>query len=215
MNYDYGKYWERCWNEEDIQELFNYLDRYFEMRSTEIDIFKENNIKNICDAACGFGAYSLAFASNGFNVHSFDISETAVKITMNALKKYGLDAEKVKIASILDTGYEDESFDGVVAHSVLDHLTVKDSKTALIELLRITKSNGLVLISFDMVEEDDLKEPHVLLKDETIQYTYGNRAGMLFHPYDWVGIEALLKDYCILYKAEKGKRERVVILRKE
>ena len=53
MNYDYGKYWERCWNEENIQELFNYLDRYFEMRSTEIDIFKENNIKNICDAACG------------------------------------------------------------------------------------------------------------------------------------------------------------------
>ncbi|NLL90998.1 MAG: class I SAM-dependent methyltransferase [Ruminococcaceae bacterium] len=215
MNNDYGEYWEKCWNEENSEELFNYLDGYFEMKSPEIDIFKENNIKNICDAASGFGAYSLALASNGFNVHSFDISETAVKMTINALKKYGMDAEKVMTASILDTGYEDESFDGVVAHAVLDHLTVSDSKKALIELFRITRKNGLIWISFDMVEEDDLKEPHVLLKDGTMKYTCGSRAGLLYHPYDWAGINTLLKDYRIVYKADKGERERSVILRKE
>ena len=148
-------------------------------------------------------------------MHSFDISGTAVKMTVAALKKYGMDASKVKTASILDTGYEDESFDGTVAHSVMDHLSVTDSKTALTELFRITKRNGLVWISFDMVEEDDTKEPHMLLSDGTMQYTCGSREGMLFHPYDWAGINTLLEDYRIVYKAEKGKRERSVILRKE
>ena len=37
---------------------------------------------------------------------------------------------------------------------------------------------------------------------------------MLFHPYDWAEIEELTAGYNISYKADKGKREHVAILRK-
>ena len=66
-----------------------------------------------------------------------------------------------------------------------------------------------------MVEDDDMKEPHIILKDGTMQYTCENRKGMLFHPYDWGKIEELLKDYSIVYKADKGKREHIVILKND
>lgn len=214
MKQDYNAYWERCWKEDDSTELYKYLDKYFGMKSKEIEIFHEHNIVNVCDAACGFGAYSLAFASNGFHVHSFDISETAVEITKKGLERYGIDATNVKVASILDTGYADESFDGVIAHAVLDHLVVDDTKKALQELFRITKPNGLVLVSFDIAEDDDMNEAHITLKDGTMQYTCENRKGMLFHPYDWEKIDELLKNYNIVYKADKGKREHIVILKK-
>ncbi len=41
-----------------------------------------------------------------------------------------------------------------------------------------------------------------------------SRGGMLFHPYDWAEIEELTAGYNISYKADKGKREHVAILRK-
>ena len=137
-----------------------------------------------------------------------------MEITINGLKKYGIDNVNVRVASILDTGYAGETFDGVIAHAVLDHLVVEDTKKALMELLRITKTNGLILISFDIAKEDDILEDHITLEDGTMQYTSGNRKGMLFKPYDWDKIDELLKSYSIVYKADKLKREKIVILEK-
>lgn len=213
MANEYGTYWERSWKEEEPDALYKYLDMYYGLQRKEIDIFKEHHIVNVCDAACGFGAYSLAFASNGFHVESFDISEAAVEITRKGLKKYGFDAVKVKAASILDTGYPSDAFDGVIAHAVLDHLLAEDARKALNELFRITVPNGLILLSFDVPEEDDFSEEHMVLKDGTMQYTDGSRKGMLFRPYGWEQIEELLGDHDVIYQAER-KREKTVIIKK-
>lgn len=214
MIHDYSTYWEKCWKDDDETELYKYLDMYYGIETKEIEIFREYNIESICDAACGFGAYSLAFVSNGFNVYGFDISETAVEITKKGLTKYGINAANIKVASILDTGYADETFGGVIAHGVLDHLITEDTLKALNELYRITKANGLVLISFDTAEDDDFAEEHIILADGTMQYTAGSRKGMLFKPYNWDMIDELLKNYDIIYKADRAKREKIVILRK-
>ena len=214
MAHNYVEYWERCWQEDNAStDLYQYLEGFYGLKSNEIGIFKEHGVKNVCDAACGFGAYTVALASNGFSVDSFDISETSVEITKNALKKYGWDASRVKVAGILNTGYEDGMFDAVVAHAVIDHLTYDDAGKALTELNRIVKRNGLILVSFDIAHEDDYNEPHVSLPDGTMEYTCESLKGMLFHPYDWAGIDELLKDRNVIYKADKGDRERVVILK--
>jgi len=211
---DYNTYWDRCWQEEVPEELYKYLAMYRDMNNKEIEIFKEHGVKRVCDAACGFGAYTLGLTSNGFEVHSFDISEAAVKITKDGLAKHGIESASVKVASILDTGYEAEFFDAVVAHAVIDHLTAEDAKKALNELLRITRQDGLVWISFDIPEEEDLEEKHIHHEDGTMEYTEGSRKGMLFHPYDWDEIEKLLDGHEPVHRADKGSRERVVIIRK-
>lgn len=214
MMKDYNLYWERCWKEENPTELYEYLGAYYKTKREEIDVFKAHHVRKVCDAACGFGAYSLAFASNGFQVYSFDISDTAVEITKTGLKRYGLESDTVKVASILDTGYADSFFDGVIVHAVIDHLTSEDANAALKELLRITKLNGLVLITFDIAEEEDYEEEHTTFEDGTMEYIKGSRQGMLFRPYDWDMIEDFLKDHPIIYRGEKAKRERIVILKK-
>lgn len=211
---DYRLYWERCWQEEGIAELYRYLDMYYGIKTEEIAVFQEHGVKKVCDAACGFGAYSLAYSSNGFDVHSFDISDTAVEITKNGLLRYGIDAKNVKAASILDTGYEDGFFDGVIAHAVIDHLTAEDAEKALEELIRITKINGLVLITFDVAEENDFAEEHMTLEDGTMEYIKGSRKGMVFRPHDWDMINEYVSGYNVIYRAEKTNRERVVILQK-
>ena len=211
---DYNTYWEKCWKEDSATDLYRYLDMYNGIHTEEIEIFKQNNIESVCDAACGFGAYSLAFATNGFKVHGFDISETAVAITKEGLAKYKYDTANFKVASILDTGYADEAFGGVIAHAVLDHLTMEDAQKALKELHRITKTNGMIWISFDVAEAEDFEEEHITYDDGTMEYTDGSREGMLFNPFEEDKIDELLRNYHIVHRVVKGNREVSVILKK-
>ena len=208
------KYWEKCWQEENIEELYTYLEKYNKCSMQEIEIFKEHHITKVCDAACGFGAYSLAFASSGFEVHSFDISETAVEIAKAGLKKYGIDPGNVKVASITDTKYSDETFGGVIAHAVIDHLMVSDARKALEELLRITKKDGLIMLSFDTAEDEDFATEHIMVENGTMEYTDSSREGMLFHPYEWEEVENFIQAYDVIYKATNSKNEKIVIIKK-
>ena len=214
MKNNYQTYWESCWQEEDFEKLKKYLDGWKNYHGREIEILKEYHVNSVCDAACGFGAYTVAFAANGFQVSGFDISETSVEITKQSLVQCGFNSENVKVASILDTGYTEETFDAVNAHAVLDHLTVADAKAALKELSRITRKGGLVVISFDGVEEDDFKTEHIEIEPGTMQYVSGERAGMLFHPYEWEEIETMLKEYEIIEKWNNRRNEKIVVLRK-
>lgn len=212
---DREDFWEDCWKQENLEKLYTYLGGYYQFRDRMIDVFKEHHVKTVCDAACGFGAYSLAFASNGFHVKSFDISPTAAEITRRGLEKYGIAAD-VKAASILSTGYEDEAFDGVVASSVLDHMTIADAQKALAELYRITRPGGLILVSFDTPEESDREMAHEVLTDGSLRYADNTpRAGMIFHPYGREEIELLLSKKGVIYEHTNRKGEQIRILKKQ
>lgn len=207
-------FWENCWQSESPEVMYAYLDRYYRWKDDIIDIFRAHRIETVCDAACGYGAYSLAFASNGFHVKSFDISPSAVEITRRGLERYGI-AANVKAASILSTGYEDNAFDGVIASSVLEHMTVADAHKALCELYRITKPGGLLLVSFDTPEESDREMDHEVLADGSLRYADGTpRAGMILHPYGKEEIDRLLTGKTVIYEHLNHKDEQIRILKK-
>ena len=214
MSTDYQSYWESCWQEEDSEKLQAYLEGWKNYHGREIELLKEHQVKSICDAACGFGAHTVSFAANGFEVAGFDISPTSVELTKQGLKKYGFPDLDIKVASLLDTGYEEASFDAANVRAVLDHLTIADAKAALQEMLRIVRKGGLIILSFDGVEAEDFGEEHMEIEPGTMQYTSGERAGMLFHPYDREEIEKLLGQLEIIEKWTSRRNENIVILRK-
>ena len=214
MNIDYQTYWESCWKEEDSARLQTYLDGWKNYHGREIELLKEYQVKTVCDAACGFGAHTVSFAANGFDVAGFDISPTSVEITKQGLKKCGFANVDIKVASLLDTGYEDASFDAVNVRAVLDHLTVADAKAALQEIFRIVRKSGLVILSFDGVEDEDFSEEYIEIETGTMQYTGGERAGMLFHPYDRGAIKNLLEESKIMETWTSRKGEQVVVIKK-
>ena len=203
-------FWERSWKRDKDRDFQSYARPYYRLTSPEIEFFREHHVRSVCDAGCGYGAYALALASNGFDVTAFDVSATAVEITGRVLARYGLQLAGHKTASILDTGFPDGAFDGVVCFSVLDHMTVPDGQRALQELLRVTRPGGLLLLAFDRPDEDDLKREHALLPDGSIQYA----TGMVFHPYDAPAAEKLLAGLPILRRGTGPKGELVFIVGK-
>ena len=207
-------FWERSWQNEDRKRLSQYLAGYRGLVLPEFELFRQQGVKTVCDAACGFGAYTLALLSNGFAVKGFDISESAVEITAAGLKTFGYEPE-LKQASILDTGYPAASFDAVLAYSVLDHLGFSDAERAVTELFRITRPGGLVMLSFDTAEAEDYELSHEVLPDGSLRYTAGSqRAGMVFLPYDWALIDRLTAGREALSRRTNQKGNQIVVLKK-
>lgn len=205
-----GDFWERSWKRDRDRDYASYAAPYYRLASPEIDVFRAHDIRAVCDAGCGYGAYALALASNGFAVTALDVSATAVEITGRVLDRYGLQLAGRRAASVLDTGWPDGAFDGVVCFSVLDHMTISEAEAALRELGRITRPGGLLLLAFDAPDEDDLAREHTLLPDGSIRYA----GGMVFHPYDAPAAERLLAGRRIIHRGTGPHGEFIAIIEK-
>lgn len=206
-------YWESRWSQTSAESLQEMLRPYNQGKDEILDVLKVHGVRHICDAGCGFGAYSLLLASNGFDVEGFDLSESAVAVTKELLGSYKIDGSRYRAASILQTGYEDEQFDAAIAYSVLDHMILDDGKKGLKELSRIVKKHGLLVLAFDSLEEDDLELAHTVMPDGSLLYTQGKRAGMIFHPFTEQELSELLGDKEILYRKTSIKGERIFVVK--
>jgi len=205
-------YWDGEWNSQSIDEYQSYIEFHLRANPWFISIFQNQGIKNVCDAACGFGAYSAMLSTNGFQVSGFYISSSAVCITKTLLDRNQLTFVEYHICDICKINFEDERFDAVVAHAVIDHVTLESAKTAISELSRITKNGGLVYLSFDPLEQDDILEPHNVLNDGSYFYTEGSRKGLLFRYYQAQEIKALVQDCHVLEWQCSRRGERSIVL---
>ncbi len=207
-------YWEKLWQSEDAGELARYIQGHMKSSPAFLELFRQRHVSSVCDAACGFGAYSAMLSANGFHVGGFDVAGSSVELTKALLKNAGLTFGEYKTCDICDIAFPGEAFDAVVAHAVVDHLTAERAKTALNELLRIVKRDGLVYLSFDPLEDDDLAQPHEVLSDGSFPYSSGDRNGLLFHYYSEEDIGCLLAGFHIVYQNETPRGEREFILQK-
>ncbi|MEN6420249.1 MAG: class I SAM-dependent methyltransferase [Clostridiaceae bacterium] len=204
-------YWEGVWQAEDAAHCAEYLRGHMRAHPAFLDVFRQYGVVTVCDAACGFGAYGAMLAANGFSVSLFDIASSSVELAKTLFQREGLSAKDWRVCDICQISYPNEAFDAVVAHAVIDHLSVKRAHAALLELVRITKPGGLVYLSFDPLEEDDLVLPHEVLSDGSFLYTEGERNGLLFHYYTENEIRRLLEGFETIYLNEtaSGGRERI------
>lgn len=207
-----NEYWDKEWKASTVSEYKKYINPNGKPKF--FDIFIENKINYVCDAACGFGAFSVMLSNNGFVVSGFDVSKYSVNLTKNMLENFNCSYEDYKTCSITDIYFNDETFDAVVAHAVIDHLSSIDAKIALDELFRITKKHGLIYLSFDRLEDDDIELEHVILEDGSFLYSDESRDGLLFKYYTEEDIKNLIQGKEILYYNTTSKGDREVVLRK-
>lgn len=206
------QYWDEMWHRSKSEDYLKYIN--LERKPEFIRVFKENRVKSVCDAACGFGKYSALLGYNNFSVSGFDVSETAVELTKGCLRKFDIDYDAFISCSITKIEFEDGRFDAVVAHAVIDHLTANDARQAISELERIVRHDGLIYVTFDGLSDDDLTEEHELTEEGAFLYLTGDRKGMLFKHYRDDEIMALLKEKSIILFNTKENGEREVVYRK-
>ena len=120
---------------------------------------------------------------------------------------------KFVAADIKDTGLASESYDAVISLDVIDHMTKKDARHAMQELLRLTKKDGLVIVTADSLDEEYVKEPHIVDDEGNYCFTEGKWNGMVFHSYSGSEIEKLT-DGLIVKHIDRLDDGYVVIIEK-
>ena len=184
-------FWIRTWKSIDPGSVFNYIQHIENSDDPIMDFLEKRGVDSVCDAGCGCGAFALKLARRGFSVAGFDISEDSVKLTKELLSKNGYTADCFKVSDIMSTDYKSGSFDAVVARDVIDHLSAKQGRDAVKELLRITKPGGYILLSLDKTDEEYESESHEINENGDYLFTSGKWAGMVFHPYSLSEIKTL------------------------
>lgn len=136
-----------------IAEKWNVIrSEYFEER-LKYKLLSIANIKDkvVADLGCGTGFVSLALAGEASIVFSVDNSSNMLKqLKVNALDKNYKNLYLIK-SSLDSLSLFDESVDIIFINMALHH--IKDAKKAILEMNRVLKKDGVVVIS-DVMEHD-------------------------------------------------------------
>lgn len=103
---------------------------------------------DVLDAGCGAGT-NLTWLDELAGAGRLVGVDTA-SISLSYARRAGTHAELTQ-ASVVTLPYADAAFDLVVSMDVLQHLTVDEAKTALVEVRRVLRSGGRLLVRTNAV----------------------------------------------------------------
>lgn len=181
-----------------------------------INYFKKYDLKKICDVGCGFGQQSISLALNGFEIYGCDISQKAVDLAECFLKKIGIIHKEYVQGDVCNLPFSKDLFEGLIAKSVLNYLSVSEAKKAISEISRTVIPNGIIYLTFDGISRNNKDSKHKVLNDGSLVYTSGNKKDMLWRFYSNEEIRVLLSEYTIIHFtiAKNGMREVIVVNQK-
>jgi len=118
----------------------------------------------------------------GFESYGIDISIEAIKSAKENLKTKNLKAE-LKVNNCINLPFNDNFFDLVISHGVLDHITFEDVKKSINEIKRVTKSGGYIYLTLISNEDCDFDKGKLIGKN-TFKIKDGYENGLIQHYFD-------------------------------
>jgi len=115
-----------------------------------VEFFKQQNLKKILDLGCGTGRHTIYLLENGFKVYGCDASESALNIAKEIIKN--AEFKKCDMTSLL---YEDNYFDGILCHFVIQHGKIEQIKKAISEIYRVLRKEGNLYLSVPSVKHPE------------------------------------------------------------
>ncbi len=112
----------------------------FEKQSVDRLLAGVSKHSRLLEVGCGTGQWSRYFSDKGFDVTGIDISSEMIKI---AKQKY-IPSSHFEIADGRNLPFEDESFDGAAAITVLEFTT--EPEKIVSEMVRCVKKKGVIII---------------------------------------------------------------------
>jgi len=103
----------------------------------------QQNKNCLLDFGCGRGTSSVLFASIGYHVYGFDISEKSLDIGRKLAKKYALEKQiELTLQTAEKLKYPSNYFDVIVGFDILHHV---DINGAIGECWRVLKKDGIAI----------------------------------------------------------------------
>jgi len=140
------------------EDIVRFVSKYIRKRigyDEYINHFAEGEIPKILDFGCGIGRHIDLLDDFGLDGYGFDLSSKAIEEAKLYFRKHNKEylVSKIIEANITDLPYEDNSFDFMLSHGVLDSMPFEVAKKGFRELCRCLKVNGFIY--FDVISTND------------------------------------------------------------
>ena len=136
------------------EDIIRFCARLIQKKLTHDRIEIKKPVRRVLDLGCGNGRHTIYFAREGFDACGIDISATAIEWAKDWAGREGLQID-FRVGDITQLPYPDQSFDVIVSHGVLDHVSMEEAKRAVSEAARIIRPGGLFY--FDLKSADDVE----------------------------------------------------------
>lgn len=173
--------------------IVGFTARYLKRRMGIYLYDVKKDAKKILDVGCGNGNHVVFFAEQGFEVYGIDISKEAIEIGNAWLAKKGLKAD-LRVGDIEKIPFEDEYFDVVISHGVLDHIPFSKAKKAMEEIKRVCVPKGYIYITLRSTEDSEFGRGGEVAHN-TFVLQEGYEKGIIQHYFDLEEIKELLGEF--------------------
>lgn len=150
------------------QELLRFMGRYFFVLPSE-----KRASHKILELGCGSGSNLWMIAKEGFSAYGIDISEEAICMGKQMMKKWNCQAE-LEVAVLDKIPYQDSYFDACVDVFSMYCLTTDVFRVCLSEIGRVIKDQGLFFSYFPSKNSDAFKnyKPSKKIDESTLDGIY-------------------------------------------
>jgi len=128
------------WNRYNDEEFQEYINRYtFRIEVNKLEPYIQD--KKVIDFGCGNGVFCFASNIKGAKeVHGIDFGANSIQYAQNVAKRKNMINAHFKVATVYDTGYENDYFDFAIQNGVFHH--TNDENKAIREVKRVLKEKG-------------------------------------------------------------------------
>jgi SAM-dependent methyltransferase len=133
--WDWSKNTNDFWNDP-AQESYYLLNRW-----------KKKGYNKFLDLGCGLGRHSVLFATNGFQVDSFDLSQEALEVLSKKIIDNNISNISCSHGDMNQLPFEDNSFDCLLAYHVISHTDTIGIRRIIQEVYRVLKPRGEFYLS--------------------------------------------------------------------
>ena len=124
------------------EDIIRFCSRLIQKQLTHGKFDVKRPVESVLDLGCGNGRHAMYFARQGFKAAGIDVSEQAIEWAKDWAGREGLEID-FRVGNIENLPFDDESFDVVVSHGVLDHVHMKTALQAVTEVHRVLRRKGL------------------------------------------------------------------------
>jgi tellurite methyltransferase len=139
------KNWEAAWSERGSHEQWSAPDTVV---LALLETLRGEGAEKVLDLGFGLGRHVILFAREGFETYGIEPTRSGFTYCGNWLRGEGLRAD-IRIGEMTELPYGDGFFDFVLSWNVIYHGTLRQLRTALEEIRRVTWRGGLVYITLN------------------------------------------------------------------
>ena len=145
------------------EDIIRFCSRLIQKQLTHNKFDVKRPAERMLDLGCGNGRHAMYFARQGMKAAGIDVSDQAIDWANDWAGREGLEVD-FRVGDIRNLPFEDQSFDVVVSHGVLDHVPMETARKAASEVRRVLRPNGLFYCD--------------LRSTEDFEYGVGEQAGL-------------------------------------